>query len=282
MRARRRSLRSLPVPAFWVLDAAVDTLLVRGADFSDELFTPSPAEVWVRLLVTALAVLLWRARLARRRFHLLWSALDAAPDGIQITSLDGSIAYSNRAVEDIYGFTPAEFQGRHVNELNADPTTASRVILPAIGRYGHWEGELEVKHKNGDTFPIWLTASVVKDPRGHPMAAIGVIRDVSERKRAERELREYARELEQATALKDLFADILRHDLVGPASTVQLAVESLLRRTPEPDPTRRMLETARRSCAKLIDMIDGRGDVRQALDGEGDRVQAGGPRRRAA
>jgi PAS domain S-box-containing protein len=256
-RARQTALVALVAgAAFWVLDSAVDALLSPGS-FRDELLTPSRPEVWIRLLVTVLVVLLWRARLARSRFHLLWSALEAAPDGIQITNLDGSIAYSNPAVEDIYGFTPAEFQGRHVNELNADPTAASRVILPAIGRYGHWEGELEVKHKTGEIFPIWLTASVVKDGRGHPMAAIGVIRDVSELKRAERELREYAHELEQATALKDLFADILRHDLVGPASTVQLAVESLLRRTPEQDPTRRMLETARRSCAKLIDMVNG-------------------------
>ena len=93
-------------------------MLAGDRTFLDELLRPALREVWIRLLVAALAVLLWRARLARRRFHLLWSALDAAPDGVQITNLDGTIAYSNRAVQDIYGFTPRELQGRHVNELN--------------------------------------------------------------------------------------------------------------------------------------------------------------------
>ena len=86
---------------------------------------------------------------------------------------------------------------------------------------------------------------------GRPLAAIGVMREISERKRAEREAWEYARRLEDATALKDLFADILRHDLTGPAATVQLSIESLLRREPDPQSYRRILQTARRSCAKL-------------------------------
>ncbi len=243
--------------SFWTLDAGINALLTPEADFWGQLLRLKPAEIWVRVLVTALVVLLWRARLARRRFHLLWSALAAAPDGIQITNLDGTIAYSNRAVEDIYGFTPAEFQGRHVNELNADPTIASRVIFPAIQRDGHWQGELDVKHKDGHVFPIWLTTSLVTGPGGRPTAAIGVIRDISERKRVERDLREYAHRLEDATALKELFSDILRHDLLGPASTVQLSIESLLRREPDPVAAKRILDAARRSSAKLIDIIEG-------------------------
>ncbi len=251
------AVAAIALAGFWVVDSAIDLVLVGDRTFLDELVRPGAREVWIRLLVAALAVLLWRARLARRRFHLLWSALDAAPDGIQITNLDGTIAYSNRAVKDIYGFTPRELLGRHVNELNVDPTVATREILPAIQQHGSWMGELEVRHKDGHSFPIWLTTSLVTGGRRRPMAAIGVIRDISDRRRAEQELREYARRLEEARGLKDLFADILRHDLVGPAATVQLSIESLLRRELEPATTRRFLETARRSCSKLIEMIEG-------------------------
>jgi signal transduction histidine kinase len=141
--------------------------------------------------------------------------------------------------------------------MNADPEFASRVIMPAIQASGTWHGELDVRHKDGHVFPIWLTTSLVRSPLGAPLAAIGVIRDITERKKAERELWEYARRLEEATGLKDLFADILRHDLLGPAATIQLSVESLLRRDPDPMATKRILETARRSCAKLIEIVDG-------------------------
>ncbi len=244
--------------AFWILDASVDWVLERRTGpLLDHLVRPSLRETWIRLLVAICATLIWRARLARERSRLLWAALDAAPDGVQITGVDGLIAYSNRSVETIYGWTPEELQGRHVNEMNADPTFATREILPAIQRHGHWQGELEVRHKDGHVFPIWLTTSLVMGPGGGPLAAIGVIRDISERKRAERETWEYARRLEEATGLKDLFADILRHDLLGPAATVQLSIESLLRRAPDPAATRRILETARRSCTKLIELIEG-------------------------
>jgi signal transduction histidine kinase len=84
-----------------------------------------------------------------------------------------------------------------------------------------------------------------------------VIRDVSERKRSERELRGYARRLEDATEMKDLFADILRHDLLGPATTVQLSLDSLTKRDPTPELARKMLASAQRSCARLIAMIEG-------------------------
>jgi PAS domain S-box-containing protein len=242
--------------ATWVGDAAIDALLDPGASFVQHLLSPSLAEGWLRLLVAALLVLLYRAGLARKRLDLLSAALDAAPDGVQIVALDGTIAYSNEAVHQLYGVPPAELRARHVNVLNADPTFAGRVILPALAAKGTWAGELDVKHADGHVFPIWLTTSVILDGRGRPLAAIGVIRDVSERKRTEQELREYARRLEEATALKELFADILRHDLLGPAATVQLSIESLLRRGDDPL-VRRIAEGARRSCAKLIELIEG-------------------------
>ncbi len=261
--ARGNSIRSTALVAlaaavaYWVLDALVASEIAGERTFRDSLLDPTHADVWTRVLVPALLVLLYRARLARRRLHLLSSALATAPDGIQLATLAGIITYSNEAVRSLYGFSPADLLGKHVNEMNADPTFASRVILPTLQREGRWEGELEVKHKEGHTFPIWLTTSVVLDRRGRPLGAIGVIRDISDRKRAERELRDYARRLEDATALKDLFADILRHDLLGPAATVQLSLDSLLKREPDPARARKILEGAHRSCAKLIDMVEG-------------------------
>jgi len=257
-RPRRSALfAAAGVLGVWVVDAFVDSVLLGDRTFAEHLLSPTPAEVWLRLLVAALAVLLYRSRAAARQLRLLSSALATSPDGIQITNLHGIVTYSNEAVREIYGFSPAELQGKHVNEMNADPTFATRVILPALAKEGRWVGELEVKHKGGHVFPIWLTTSVVLDHRGKPLGAIGVIRDLSDRMRTEQELRDYAHRLEDATELKDLFADILRHDLLGPAATVQLSLDSLLRRDAEPVAARRIMEGARRSCAKLIEMIEG-------------------------
>ncbi len=122
--------------------------------------------------------------------RLYSNAVEEAPDGFQIVNLDGHIVYSNKAVEKIYGFSRLELNGKHVNELNVDPWFATRVILPSIRDTGTWEGELMVKHKDGREIPIWLTTSMVKDTSGKPIALVGVIRDITERKRAEEVLQE--------------------------------------------------------------------------------------------
>ncbi|WP_248354853.1 PAS domain-containing sensor histidine kinase [Anaeromyxobacter oryzae] len=256
-RARRLAVVSVAAfVAFWFFDAAVDAYIWHEGTLRETLVRPEPIELWFRAVVTALVVLVYRGRWASARLRLLYSALDAAPDGIQVVDLQGGIAYSNAAVETIYGFSPDEFHGRNVNDMNADPTFAARVILPAIQREGRWAGEIEVKHKDGRTFTIWLKTSVVLNRRGTPMAAIGVIRDIAERKRQEQELRNYARQLEEATRIKDLFADILRHDLLGPAAAMQMSVETLLKQGPSSPAAARLLAGAKRSCAKLTDMIE--------------------------
>jgi PAS domain S-box-containing protein len=255
--ARRLALIAVVAfAAFWIIDALVGTLLLHHGSFHENLLHPDAAKLWVRGLVTALVVLAYRGRWASTRLRLLSSALDAAPDGIQVVDLLGRIAYSNAAVEAIYGSSPEEFLGRNVNDMNADPTFAARVILPALEREGRWAGELDVKHKDGGTFRIWLRTSVVLNRSGAPLAAIGVIRDITERARRDEELRTYARRLEEATQIKDLFADVLRHDLRNPASALQMSLELLLKQGPLPPSAARLVATARRSCGKLIDMLE--------------------------
>jgi two-component system cell cycle response regulator len=78
---------------------------------------------------------------------------------------------------------------------------------------------------------------------------------VAERRRSDEELRGYAHRLEEANRLKELFADILRHDLLGPVATLRLAIDMLP--TPEDDArAKRALERARRSCTRLTEMIE--------------------------
>jgi len=119
---------------------------------------------------------------------LFSEAVENAVDGVQITNLDGRIIYSNKAIEEIYGFSPEEYQGKHVNEMNVDPLFASNVIIPAIKENGRWNGELLVRHKNGREVPIWLNASIVINGKGDPIAMMGIIRDIKERKEAEKKL----------------------------------------------------------------------------------------------
>lgn len=128
--------------------------------------------------------------IAEKNLRLFSEAVDEAPDGVQIVDLNGYVTYSNRAVEEMYGIPRENLNGKHVNEMNVDPEFASRVILPSIIETGCWVGELMVKHKDGHEFPIWLTTSMVKDRKGNPMAMVGIIRDITERRLFEKALKE--------------------------------------------------------------------------------------------
>jgi PAS domain S-box-containing protein len=127
---------------------------------------------------------------AEEELRLFSEAVEVTLDGIQIVDLEGHIIYSNKAIEEMYGYSPEDLKGRHVNDMNVDPEFAGREIIPRIQEAGYWAGELMVRHKGGREFPVWLGASMVKNETGEPIAMIGVMRDITERKRAEEALME--------------------------------------------------------------------------------------------
>lgn len=111
--------------------------------------------------------------------------VEKSPDGVQILDLDGSIFYSNKAVEEICGFSHEELAGKIIGEITADPEFADREIMPSLNKYGRWDGELLLKHKKGKVIPIWLAAFIVNDHNNQPIGIISIVRDLTERRMAE-------------------------------------------------------------------------------------------------
>jgi|GEM_PF-1505332 len=160
---------------------------------------------------------------------LFSEAVAEAPDGIQIADLTGHIIYSNRAVEEIYGFSPAEFEGKHISEMNIDPEFVSRVILPSIKETGRWVGELMVKHKTGGTFPILLTTSTVKNNKGEPIAIIEIIKDITYLKEKEK-LEMKLLQADKLATIGQLAAGIA-HEINNPLGNISLYAQMLLKKT---------------------------------------------------
>jgi PAS domain S-box-containing protein len=205
--------------AFWLIDALVDyiahynepywkVLLFNKTEVSFRIFTSLCFLVFSLFMVKVLSKQrrveekllkeVANRKHAEGRLKLFSQAVEEAMDGIQITDLDGYIVYSNKAVQEIYGFSFGEFIGKHVNELNADPRFAQETIIPSIRATGRWSGELMVMHKDGREFPIWLSASMVRGERDQPVAMVGVIKDMTRRKEAERERETLISELQEA------------------------------------------------------------------------------------
>jgi PAS domain S-box-containing protein len=150
---------------------------------------------------------------SQEQLRLLANAVECTSDMICITDLDNRFVFVNRAFLEKYGYTEAEVLGRTPEILFSRRHKKSlREKIYRETRKGGWTGELFDVKRDGTEFPISLSTSTIRDGRGHIVGLVGVARDITERKRAERALQEANRRFE------NLFA--------GPDSTLAAAPSS--------------------------------------------------------
>ncbi len=79
--------------------------------------------------------------------------------------------------------------------------------------------------------------------------------DITEKRIDEIKLMEYANQLKHSNDLKDLFTDVLRHDLLNPAGLIKSFTEILEEKNPT-DEQKRIIDNIKRSNLKLIELIE--------------------------
>ncbi len=154
-----------------------------------------------------------------QKLKLFSEAVEAANEGVQIIDLNGNIIFSNRAAEAIYGYSSYELKGKNFTEMNADPEFAGSAILQNLKENYEWTGELMMKHKDSRIFPVWLSISMIKDNEDEPLAFVGIISDLTERKRVEEICLENVR-LSHASRAKSEFLANMSHELRTPLNSI--------------------------------------------------------------
>jgi PAS domain S-box-containing protein len=129
---------------------------------------------------------------ATRASNLLAAIVGSSDDAIISKSLGGMITSWNKAAERMFGYTAEEAIGRHITLIiPADRRDEEIKILDRLRRgerIDHFE-TIRVR-KDGALLDISLTISPVKDAAGSIVGASKVARDITERRRTERALRE--------------------------------------------------------------------------------------------
>ncbi|HEY8924418.1 MAG TPA: PAS domain S-box protein [Polyangia bacterium] len=133
--------------------------------------------------------------------HVLAAIVASSDDGIISKSLDGIIQTWNAGAERIFGYTAAEAIGRHIS-LVIPPERLSeedQIIanLKAGRRIDHFE-TVRLR-RDGQRIYVSLTISPINDDTGRVVGASKIVRDVTERKRAEAEREKFVTLVETST-----------------------------------------------------------------------------------
>ncbi len=118
------------------------------------------------------------------------SLIEASLDLMVTIGPDGKITDANSATANITGVSQADLAGTDFSDYFTDPA-AARAVYETVFRDGLVRDyELEIRRRDGHITPVLYNASVYRDDAGNIIGVFAAARDITARKRYERELRE--------------------------------------------------------------------------------------------
>jgi PAS domain S-box-containing protein len=209
------------------------SFLISGAisDFSiEKRYLKKNGEiVWVGLTISALWLPgetprnnlvivqnITKRKQAEEEVSLNTQALNALLEGVSIVQAStSSIIYTNPAYDEMLGYERGELLGKNVALVNAptdkSPEEIAAEIQSVLRTKGIWEGEVKNIKKDGTTILIRAGVSSFKHSI-YGTVWLGIMEDITERRQAEKELRDSKelteRLVQEATIINEIWRKI--------------------------------------------------------------------------
>jgi PAS domain S-box-containing protein len=250
-------------------------LLYLENNLTTNAFTPERLEV-IRVLASQAAISIDNARLYSDLEHneeKYRTLFEDSRDAIFLMTIDAKILDINQATLDLFGYTREEMLKVGLSEIGIqfDQFAAFQKII-----YEHEsvrDYEVNLARKDGSIMECLLTATLRRGDDGKPIAFQGILRDITERKRADRLLEEYSRDLENkveertvelerarqeseaANAAKSIFLASMSHEIRTPMNGI-IGMTGLLLGTSLTNEQRDFAEVIRNSGETLLTIIN--------------------------
>jgi PAS domain S-box-containing protein len=209
-----------------------------GTEFAVEI-SLSPLETEEGILISSTIRDVTERKRAELGREQLASIVDYSDDAIIGKSLDGIIVNWNRGAERLYGYAAEEVLNKPISIL-LPPDRADELgkIVASLHRGEVVTEETVRVKKDGRLIDVALTVSPIRNSRGQLVAASSIARDISDRKRAERQILNLNGRLEHAAAAaeaanraKSTFLSTMSHEIRTPMNAI-LGYTQLMSRDP--------------------------------------------------
>jgi len=195
--------------------------------------------------------------------------LGSMPDALVIVNAEGKILGSNAHTAKLFGYADWELQGENMALLVPERVRQTQrqyyagFFLQRNGRAPETTLELSGLRKDGREFPIEISTRPLVSEKG--LLVTSAIRDITERKRVEKqiadlnkELKDRAAELETANQELEAFSYSVSHDLRSPLQNIdsfsQILMEEYANRLDADG--RDYVQRLRSSCQHMEEIID--------------------------
>lgn len=188
--------------------------------------------------------------------------------GIKICAADGRLLETNRALQELLGYSHDELVALGwdvVAVADSDSGDNDKLFAPLAlweGRIDSYRVQRRYRRRNGSLIWADCVTSVVHDERHRPLFSIEMITDISEQHRIEEQRSQHERALnearqaaERASAAKTRFLAAASHDLRQPIQAIHLLVHVLAASNLEPA-SAEIVSRIRSAIAGLGGMLD--------------------------
>ena len=195
--------------------------------------------------------------LARDRDVLCRALVENVNFGISIMDARYRILLTNQRLADWTGKEADELIGLKCFGVFAGRQNPCEDCPAASGFAAQGPANRETVRPSGDgkSFPAHIRIFPLPNESGTPPNFVEMVEDVTERKRIESDLRRTAERLSEANRAKNLFTDVLSHDLSNPVAVLAGVIEMLQDDEKDPDKVE-YLSAAQSSLRRLIAILD--------------------------